>query len=93
MYCSYLVHRNSRESMIKSSDSLSTIDIRNHTHKELVDKLKNNGVEWENLSSDEKYGTFYKLKKKKGGKIVISSLSEAFDARNMKKYSVFMFGS
>lgn len=92
-YFSWLVHENSRVSMVLSSaNELSATDIRNHTYQELLERLKAVGVDWKSFPPSERYGTFYKLKKRKG-KVVIASISEAFDARDTRKYSAFMFGS
>lgn len=92
-YFSLLVHDNSRRNMILSSrNNISSIEIRNCTHQELLDKLEEYGVDWELTDPSQKYGTFYKLRKKKG-KVMLSTISEAFDARDTKKYSMFIFGS
>ena len=93
MYFSYLVHQNSQTAMIIASrNGISAADIRNHTQQELLGKLRDIEVDWSSLPGPEKYGMFYKLKKRQG-KVVIASMSEVFDARNTKKYSVFIFGS
>lgn len=92
-YLSWLIHENSRVSMVLSSaNEVTASDIRSHTHQELLEKLDSVGVDWEAFEPSEKYGTFYKLKKRKG-KVVIASMSEAFDARDTRKYSAFVFGS
>ena len=78
--------------ILASRNGISAADIRNRTQQELLRKLREVGVDWSSLSRSEKYGVFYKLKKRRG-RVVIVSISEAFDARNTKKYSVFVFGS
>lgn len=62
------------------------------TITELVQELRiSKNVEWEELSSDERYGTFYKLKKQ-NEKLVISTLSEYMDASKFQKYIQYIFG-
>lgn len=93
MYFSCLIHQNSRLSMITHSGNKITLsDIRNHTQQELLEKLSESGVDWSSIPEENKYGVFYKLKRRRGN-IVIASLSEAFDTRDIKKYSIFIFGS
>ena len=59
---------------------------------ELVEKLETHcHVKWAKILNSDKYGMFYKLKKKKS-KLYISSMSEAFDAREDKKYISYLFG-
>ena len=59
---------------------------------ELVEMLENKcNIKWSEENSSDKYGTFYKLKKKKS-KLYISSMSEAFDAREDRKYITYLFG-
>ncbi len=59
---------------------------------ELVEMLETKcNIKWSKEDICEKYGTFYKLKKKKS-KLYISSMSEAFDAREDRKYITYLFG-
>lgn len=91
-YFTWKIHSNSLEYMAKvSKKKISSNDTKNKTLGELIITLQENGVEWNDLESCDKYGTFYKLKKKKG-KIIIVELSEFFDSRDMKKYISFIFG-
>lgn len=62
------------------------------TITELIQELRiAKNIEWEELSSDERYGTFYKLKKQ-NEKVVISTLSEYMDASKFQKYIQYIFG-
>lgn len=91
-YFTWKIHSNSLGYMVKVSKKKITYNnTKNKTLGELIIILKENGIEWNDLESCDKYGTFYKLKKKKG-KVVIVELSEFFDSRDMKKYINFIFG-
>ena len=90
LFLSWFVYACSRESMYDNFGKLVTKnEIKNLTFSELQQKI---GPEnWEKLSSNQKYGVFYKLQKK-NNKIVVVSLSEYIDTQNEKKYITFIFG-
>ncbi len=92
-YFSWKVFNNSRRKIIDLSDGqITSKDIMYRTSSEIIDTLKEIGVEWEECPNDLRYGVFYKLRRKRKGKVVISSLSEPFDSRENKKYISFLFG-
>jgi hypothetical protein len=75
-----------------SNKNISMEDINSFTQTELIEKLENIGINWEeDISNERKYGIFLKLKKDKNS-YVISTLSEYIDARNSKKYVNYIFG-
>jgi len=92
-YFAWKIHSNSLEFMVEvSKGQISLNDTKTKTMGELTIILQDNDVDWNSASlAPEKYGVFYKLKKKKG-KVVIVDLSELFDSRDMKKYTNFIFG-
>ena len=77
--------------MNSSSGTITAADINTKTSSELMSMLKESGADWDAISDTEKYGIFYKLKKRRG-KVIVSSISEAFDARDTRKYTTFIFG-
>jgi hypothetical protein len=91
-YFLWKIHTNSKECLRSQSDgTISAQDIQNKTFGELTSKLQEETeVKWSDIPKSSRYGTFYKLKKKKGN-VFISSLSEVFDARDVKKYTSFVF--
>jgi len=90
-YFLWKTHDNSKKCMVGSSDGkISFVDTKTKTSNELIDILKTLDITWEGIPTHVKFGTFYKLKKRKG-KVVISKLSENFDSRENKRYSNFMF--
>lgn len=62
------------------------------TIMESIEELKKNGIIWDEILPENKYGSFYKLKKM-NDKIYISTLSEYFDANNFQKYINYIFGN
>ncbi len=46
---------------------------------------------WDDIPKSERYGTIYKLKKKKG-RIILSSFSKRIDARKKEHYMTYFFG-
>lgn len=90
-YFSYKVFINSQQSLIDlSNGKLTQKDIVYKTLQELIDMLKETGVDWDEIPKIKRYGTFYKLKKKKN-KVTIISMSEKLDFREVKKYNTFLF--
>lgn len=75
-----------------SNKSITMEDINLYTQTEMIEKLGDLGINWEDISSEEKYGIFLKLKKEKNT-YMISTLSEYLDARNSKKYINYIFGT
>ncbi len=91
-YFLWKVYCNSRNCINKIlPNNISLNYIKSLTLEESITMLKDLGIDWSNLPNTERYGTFYKLKKKKN-KIVVISLSEKFDARDSRKYTNFIFG-
>jgi len=92
MYISWYSYNISRKCMCSHSNgSVTTKEINFRTDNELIDILGNvEGVMWDELSNEEKYGVISKIKKKKG-EFVISTISEILDTREYKKYINFIF--
>jgi hypothetical protein len=90
-YLIWKVHSNSLKYIIDSSNgTISTIDTTNKTLSELKEDLQNIDIILDDVPSQDKYGIFYKLKKKKT-EVVIDFLSEFLDSRDIKKYINFIF--
>lgn len=70
-------------------DTTIEINISQLTEKEIIDILKKEGVNYNDISNADKYGTFAKLRKK-GAKIVIDKMEEYLDSRESKKYLDFI---
>jgi len=91
-YLGWVVFQTSQNAMQKLSDGKITDKLVHfRTEKELQDILTQEGVDWDKVSSFEKYGTFIRLRKKKDN-VYITELSEQFDAREYKRYTSFIFG-
>nr|QBK86651.1 MAG: hypothetical protein LCMAC102_04470 [Marseillevirus LCMAC102] len=91
-YFLWKVYCNSRNCINKiSPNNIKLTYIKSLTLSELINMLKDLGIDYSNLPSMERYGIFFKLKRKKN-KIVVVSLSEEFDARDTRKYTNFIFG-
>lgn len=90
-YFSCKVYGSFQEYCSRNLDINLSVSDNSITKSELLEKLKDKGVIWENIPGIEKFGVFYKLKRKKN-KTVISSMSELFNARNLKKYTNYFFG-
>lgn len=89
-YFLWKVHNNSMLCLIsKSKKKISVSDTKNKTFTELLETLNSNGVVWQNIPKEDRYGTFFKLRRKKT--VTVVTFSEASDAREMKKYSSFIF--
>lgn len=90
-YFIWKIHNNSMLCLSsKSKKKISITDTKNKTLSELTHILQELGIIWDDISKEERYGLFYKLKKRKNGSIVVA-LSEAPDAREIKKFSTFIF--
>ena len=74
-----------------SKEKISKKDTIYYTISELIKRLNDGGIDWDNIPNIEKYGSFYKLKKKKS-KLYISPFSETFDGVDTKKYMTYLFG-
>ena len=92
-YFSWVVYQCTLAAIISlSKKQITERDTSSFPITELVEKLEIECcVKWSKVSNSDKYGTFYKLKKKKS-KLYISSMSEAFDAREDRKYITYLFG-
>lgn len=91
-YFTLRIYVNSRRFILGLlNDKLSEDDISSRTLSELTEELKNYNQDWENIPNENKFGIFLKLKNS-GNKIVISTLSECFDARNNQRYINYIFG-
>ena len=91
-YFSWKIFSNSQKVMKELSNGKITNNIiLRQTKMELKKILEDEGIDWDKIKSHEKYGTMYSLKKKRAG-VVIATLSEVFDARDVKKYESFIFG-
>lgn len=87
-YFSYKIFNNSQNTLIQLSNGKITLkDIVYKTSKELHSQLDRR---WDDIPKIERYGVFYKFKRKKNG-VAITSLSDLFDARDHKKYNAFLF--
>jgi hypothetical protein len=90
-YFIWKVHSNSFNYMIENSEGVVSInDTKAKTLGELINVLQTVNIIWDDVNSKDKYGIFYKLKKKKNT-IIIDSLSEFLDSRNIKSYITFIF--
>jgi hypothetical protein len=92
-YFSWVVYQCTLATIISlSKKQIKEKDTNSFPITELVDKLETKcNVKWSKVDNSDKYGTFYKLKKKKS-RLYISSMSEAFDARDDRKYITYLFG-
>ena len=92
-YFSWVVYQCTLSAIINMSGKrITEKDTSSFPITELVEKLETKcNVKWSNVDISVKYGTFYKLKKKKS-KLYISSTSEALDAREDRKYIAYLFG-
>jgi hypothetical protein len=92
-YFSWIVYQRTLATIVSlSKKQIKEKDTSSFPITELVEKLESKcNVKWSKVSSSDKFGTFYKLKKKKS-KLYISSMSEAFDAREDRKYITYLFG-
>lgn len=91
VYFSWIVYQNSLNCMRSIDKLISERDTNSFPMVELIERMKKNGIDWEEIDNNERYGTFYKLERKKGGKLAIDSLSESLDAREEKRYINYMF--
>jgi hypothetical protein len=86
----YLAHRVLKNMLECMSFHLEKeVDIRNITIHEVIQKLEKKGVDWDDLSSNERFGTFFRTSRKSRK---ILELSEQIDMRDKEKYSTFIFG-
>lgn len=93
MYFTFIVHWNEQNSFIRESNGqISRNDVLKKTRSELFDILHECSVDWEQIKSHDRYGTFYKIRYSKK-KYVITSMSEIIDYREGKKYTSFLFNS
>ncbi len=92
-YFSWVVYQCTLATIISlSRKRITEKDTSTFPITELVEMLETKcNIKWSKEDSSDKYGTFYKLKKKKS-KLYISSMSEAFDAREDRKYIAYLFG-
>jgi len=92
-YFSWAVYQCTLATIISlSKKQIKEKDTNSFPITELVEKLETKcDVKWSKVDNSDKYGTFYKLKKKRS-KLYISSMSEAFDARDDRKYIAYLFG-
>ena len=91
-YLSWIIFQTSQKAMIKlSNGSITQKEIQFRTDGELKIILEKQGVIWNNINSNEKYGALIRLKRKKE-KTSVMYLSEFLDARDTKKYINFLFG-
>ena len=92
-YFSWVVYQCTLSAIVSlSKNQIKEKDTCSFPITELVEKLESKyNVKWSQVDNSIKYGTFYKLKKKKS-KIYISSTSEALDAREDRKYISYLFG-
>lgn len=89
-YISWKIYTNSLSTIAKLSNILTTKDVNNKTQQELLDTLKTEDIIWHDVPKHDKYGTLYKLQTKKN-KLVILSLSDAFNVKDEQKYKEFIF--
>jgi hypothetical protein len=91
MYLIWKVHSNSLRCIVdKSEGTISINDTKIQTLGELKIRLNIVDVIWDDIDLTNRYGIFFKLKKKKNT-IIIDSLSEFLDSRDIKKYTNFIF--
>ncbi len=92
-YFSWIVYQCTLETIKNlSGKQIKEKDTNSFPMTELVEKLESRcHVKWSKISNSDKFGTFYKLKKKKS-KLYISSMAEPFDAREDRKYITYLFG-
>ena len=74
--------------MEMSNGKIKASDIQFRAEIELIDTLNKEGVYWEKLEANKKYGTVLKIRKPTEE---IKMLSEPLDPRNIKKYKSFLF--
>ena len=91
-YLSWVVFQTTQNNFMRlSKGRITTKDLQFLTEKELKNKFSEY-ENWDDLDSHEKYGTLLTAKQSKNGITDFSSLSEPLDARDTKKYMVFIFG-
>jgi hypothetical protein len=92
-YFSWVVYQCTLSAIVRlSNKQIKEKDTSSFPITELVEKLETKcNVKWSKVDNSVKYGTFYKLKKKKS-KLYISSTSEALVAREDRKYIEYLFG-
>lgn len=92
-YFSWVVYQCTLSAIVRlSNKQIKEKDTSSFPISELVEKLEREcNVKWSKVVNSVKYGTFYKLKKKKS-KLYISSTSEALVAREDRKYIEYLFG-
>lgn len=87
-YLAWRVYKNYTSTLSGVSQNVSEKDLSSLTLQEVLEKA---GDAVNSVTDTQKYGCLFKLRKKKG-QPSISMLSEYIDARNMAKYSNFVFG-
>lgn len=73
-----------------SNNNIVNNDIIELTQDELIQKLEKLNIFWDQISSSEKYGSFYKFYVENGTKKFLT-LSERWDSKNMDKYKTYFF--
>jgi len=93
VYFQTKVFENMKKSIIYLSNvSIDKKEVEMLTQKELIAALeKRAAVKWEEASTGERFGTFYKFHVLPNGSKKFSTISELFDAKNMDKYTSYLF--
>jgi hypothetical protein len=92
-YISCIVFLEYRETLIRlSNGKLTQKELNFRTENELKELIVERcNVDMDNVDPIEKYGELVRMKRTKT-KAIYTKLSEPFDARDIKKYTGFIFG-
>ncbi len=86
----YILWKNAKSSfqILASLLKIPIAEVYKKTFDESLSQIK---TPWDDIPKSERYGTIYKLKKKKG-KVILSSFSKLIDARKKEEYMAYFFG-
>ncbi len=94
-YLMWIMYQTTQNAMIHlSGGKLTTKDLQFNTDSENKQLLEKCGIKWDKCEDFVKYGMILKLKRKKTDKetgVTVTKMCEPFDAREIKKFSHFLF--
>lgn len=91
IYLSWRAYKNSCKTMMRLSPKMNKKIAYNRTIDELIKDLnEKENIVWNELTKEERYGTFLKLKKKEN-QIIFSKLSGKVNLCEERKYHEFLF--
>ncbi len=90
-YLMWKIHQNTKKCINNVCKKLvSSKELEDKPLEELKTIMTSYDIDWDQITDEEKYGKFQRLRRKKK-KLLILSLSEPFNAQDTKKYMSYLF--